>query len=168
MKINKLKTNISKKIAVVILFSLMTFTIAGLIVVTLLSDPSAVAQERERERSDPISGCFKEVGETKVAPNGIQNWTESTRDFVSLIPNDDKLTLINNNVVGDSGPVTDMTGIWYLLINGNNTAHDRQIVLDEVNSLLAASKPGFTKIQQDSLSRCITNETNSLGPTPNY
>jgi hypothetical protein len=26
----------------------------------------------------------------------------------------------------------------------------------------------FTQIQQDALSRCINNETNSLGPTPSY
>lgn len=168
VKINKLKTNISKKITFVTLFAVITFTFAGLIVVTLLSESSVAAQERERERSDPISGCFKKVGETEVAPNGIQNWTESIRNFDSLIPTDDTLTLINNNVVGDSGPVTDMTGIWYVLINGNNTAHDRQMVLNEVDSLLGASKPGFTKIQQDLLSSCITKETNSLGPTPNY
>lgn len=149
-------------------FAVITFTLAGLVGVTLLSDSSAVAQERERERSDPITGCFKEVGETLVAPNGIQNWTESIQNFDSLIPADDTLTLINNNVVGDSSPVADIPGIWYVLINGNNTAHDRQIVLDEVDSLLASSKPGFTKIQQDSLSKCIANETNSLGPTPNY
>ncbi len=135
---------------------------------TLLPESSAVAQERERERSDPITGCFKEVAETQVAPNGIQNWTDSIQNFDSLIPTDDTLTLINNNVVGDSGPVADMTGIWYVLINGNNTAHDRQMVLNEVDSLLATSKPGFTQIQQDSLSRCIATETNSLGPTPNY
>ena len=61
-----------------------------------------------------------------------------------------------------------MVGIWDVLINGNMTAHDRQIVLTEVNSLLAAAQPGFTQIQQDALSRCITNATNSLGPTPNY
>ena len=168
MKINNLNTNISKKIVVVTFFAVLTFTIAGLVGVTLLSDSYAVAQERERERSDPITGCFKEVGETLVAPNGIQNWTESIQNFDSLIPTDDTLTLINNNVVGDSGPVTDIPGIWYVLINGNNTAHDRQIVLDEVDSLLGSSKPGFTKIQQDSLSKCIANETNSLGPTPNY
>ena len=149
-------------------FAVITFTLAGLVGVTLLSDSSAVAQERERERSDPITGCFKEVGETLVAPNGIQNWTESIQNFDSLIPADDTLTLINNNIVGDSSPVADIPGIWYVLINGNNTAHDRQIVLDEVDSLLASSKPGFTKIQQDSLSKCIANETNSLGPTPNY
>ena len=150
------------------LFAVITFTLAGLVGVTMLSESSAVAQERERERSDPITGCFKEVRETQVATNGIQNWTESIQNFDSLIPADDTLTLINNNVVGDSGPVADITGIWYVLINGNNTAHDRQMVLNEVDSLLASSKPGFTKIQQDSLSRCIGNETNFLGPTPNY
>jgi hypothetical protein len=168
VKINNLNTNISKKIAVVTLFAIITFALAGLLEVTLLSESSAVAQEREQERSDPITGCFKEVGETQVPPNGIKNWTESIQNFDSLIPTDDTLTLINNNVVGDSSPVTDMTGIWYVLINGNNTAHDRQMVLDEVDSLLASSKPGFTKMQQDSLSGCIANETNSLGPTPNY
>ena len=150
------------------MFAIIAFTLAGFVEMTLLSESSAVAQERERERSDPITGCFKEVGETQVAPNGIQNWTESIQNFDSLIPTDNTLTSINNNVVGDSGPVADITGIWYVLINGNNTAHDRQMVLNEVDSLLASSKPGFTKIQQDSLSRCISNETNSLGPTPNY
>jgi hypothetical protein len=168
VKINSLNINISKKITSVTLFAIMAFTLAGFIEMTLLSESSAVAQERERERSDPITGCFKEVGETQVAPNGIQNWTDSVQNFDSLIPTDDTLTLINNNVVGDSGPVADMTGIWYVLINGNNTAHDRQMVLNEVDSLLASSKPGFTQIQQDSLSKCIATETNSLGPTPNY
>ncbi|WP_148687094.1 hypothetical protein [Candidatus Nitrosocosmicus hydrocola] len=168
MKINSLNINISKKITSVTLFAIMAFTLAGFIEMTLLSESSAVAQERERERSDPITGCFKEVGETQVAPNGIQNWTDSIQNFDSLIPTDDTLTLINNNVVGDSGPVADMTGIWYVLINGNNTAHDRQMVLNEVDSLLASSKPGFTQMQQDSLSKCIATETNSLGPTPNY
>ena len=103
-----------------------------------------------------------------MAPSDIQNWTESIQNFASLIPTDDTLTLINKNVVGDSSPVNDMVGIWYVLINGNNTARDRQLVLTEVNSLLAAAQPGFTQMQQDSLSRCITNATNSLGPTPNY
>ena len=149
-------------------FVVVTFTLAGLIAVTLLSESAVVAQERARERSDPISGCFKTIGETEVAPGDIQNWTESIQNFVSLIPTDDTLTLINKNVVGVSDPVTDMVGIWNVLINENNTAHDRQIVLTEVSSLLAASKPGFTQIQQDALSKCITNETNSLGPTPNY
>jgi hypothetical protein len=168
VEINKLNTNISKKIAGVTFLVVITFTLAGLIAVPLLSESSVVAQERARERSDPISGCFKTTRETEVAPSDIQNWTESIQNFASLIPTDDTLTLINKNVVGDSSPVTDMVGIWYVLINGNNTARDRQLVLTEVNSLLAAAQPGFTQIQQDSLSRCITNATNSLGPTPNY
>jgi hypothetical protein len=61
-----------------------------------------------------------------------------------------------------------MVGIWDVLKNGNMTRHDRQMILDEVNSLLTAAKPGFTKIQQDTLMTCITTEANSLGPTPNY
>jgi hypothetical protein len=80
------------------------------------------------------------------------------------------ITLINKYVtqLGSSGPITDMAGIWDVLNNGNMTAHDRKMVLTEVTSLLAAAQPGFTQIQQDALSRCITNETNSLGHTPNY
>jgi hypothetical protein len=164
----RIKTNISQKVVVVALFVVLTFVLTGLTAVTLLSESFVVAQERARERSDPISGCFKTIGKTEVGTGDIQNWTESIQNFVSLIPTDDTLTLINKNVVGGSGPVTDIAGIWNVLINGNDTARDRQLVLTEVNSLLAASQPGFTQIQQDALSRCITNETNSLGPTPNY
>jgi len=164
----RIKTNISQKVVVVALFVVLTFVLTGLTAVTLLSESFVVAQERGRERSDPISGCFKTIGKTEVGTGDIQNWTESIQNFVSLIPTDDTLTLINKNVVGGSGPVTDIAGIWNVLINGNDTARDRQLVLTEVNSLLAASQPGFTQIQQDALSRCITNETNSLGPTPNY
>jgi hypothetical protein len=162
------KTNISQKVAVVALFVVLTFAVTGLTTVTLLSESFVVAQERGRERSDPISGCFKTIGKTEVGTGDIQNWAESIQNFVSLLPTDDTLTLINKNVVGGSGPITDMVGIWNVLINENNTAHDRQTVLTEVNSLLAASQPGFTQIQQDALSTCITNATNSLGPTPNY
>jgi hypothetical protein len=162
------KTNISQKVAVVALFVVLTFAVTGLTAVTLLSESFVVAQERARERSDPISGCFKTIGKTEVGTGDIQNWTESIQNFVSLLPTDDTLTLTNKNVVGGSGPITDMVGIWNVLINENNTAHDRQTVLTEVNSLLAASQPGFTQIQQDALSTCITNATNSLGPTPNY
>lgn len=162
------KTNISQKVAVVALFVVLTFAVTGLTAVTALSESFVVAQERARERSDPISGCFKTIGKTEVGTGDIQDWTESIQNFVSLLPTDDTLTLINKNVVGGSGPITDMVGIWNVLINENNTAHDRQTVLTEVNSLLAASQPGFTQIQQDALSTCITNATNSLGPTPNY
>jgi hypothetical protein len=42
------------------------------------------------------------------------------------------------------------------------------LVLDEINSILAAAQPGFTQIQQDALSFCITDETNALGPGLNY
>ena len=162
------KTNISQKVAVVALFVVLTFAVTGLTAMTLLSESFVVAQERARERSDPISGCFKTIGKTEVGTGDIQNWTESIQNFVSLLPTDDTLTLINKNVVGGSGPITDMVGIWNVLINENNTAHDRQTVLTEVNSLLAAAQPGFTQTQQQALSRCITNATNSLGPTPNY
>jgi hypothetical protein len=164
----RIRINISQKVAVMALFVVLIFAVTGLTAVTLLSESSVVAQERARERSDPISGCFKTIGKTEVGTGDIQNWTESIQNFVSLIPTDDTLTLINKNVVGVSGPVTDMVGIWTVLINENNTAHDRQTVLTEVNSLLTASQPGFTQIQQDALSRCITNATNALGPTPNY
>jgi hypothetical protein len=98
----------------------------------------------------------------------IQNWNETVQNFVSLIPTSNDLTVINENVAGGNGPITDMAGIWNVLTNGNMTAHDRQIVLDEVNSLLTHSKPGFTQIQQDALSRCITGVTNALPPTPNF
>ena len=139
----------------------------GLTAVTLLSESFAVAQGLG---NDPISGCFKTIGETEVGTGDTQNWTESIQNFVSLIPTDNTISLINKYIaqlVG-SGPITDMAGIWDVLTNGNMTAHDRQMVLTEVNSLLAAAQPGFTQIQQDALSRCITNETNSLGPTPSY
>ena len=203
------KTNVSKKVAVVALFVVLTFAVTGLSVVTLLSE-SFVAAQYLRERIDPISHCFQVVrGETttqhpytqaliatnqtqdiseeftlppatnatttttnatavEVGTGDIQNWNESVQNFVSLIPTSNDLTVINENVAGGSGPITDMAGIWNVLTNGNMTAHDRQIVLDEVNSLLAASKPGFTQIQQDALSRCITGLTNALPPTPNY
>jgi hypothetical protein len=104
----------------------------------------------------------------EVGTGDIQNWNESVQNFVSLLPTSNNLTVINENVAGGSGPITDMAGIWNVLTNGNMTAYDRQKVLDEVNSLLAASKPGFTQIQQDALSGCITGLTNALPPTPNY
>jgi hypothetical protein len=61
-----------------------------------------------------------------------------------------------------------MEGVWNLMENGLMTRYDRQLVLDEVNSLLAAAQPGFTQVQQDALSFCITSEANSLDPTLNY
>jgi hypothetical protein len=104
----------------------------------------------------------------EVGTGDIHNWNETVQNFVSLLPTSNNLTVINENVAGGSGPITDMAGIWNVLTNGNMTAYDRQKVLDEVNSLLAASKPGFTQIQQDALSGCITGLTNALPPTPNY
>jgi hypothetical protein len=158
----RIKTNISQKVVVVALFVVLTFAAA----VSLLSESFAVAQGLG---NDPISGCFKTIGETK-GTGDTQNWTENIQNFVSLIPTDNTISLINKYItqLGGSGPITDMAGIWDVLTNGNMTAHDRKMVLTEVNSLLVAAQPGFTQIQQDALSRCITNETNSLGPTPSY
>jgi hypothetical protein len=118
--------------------------------------------------SNATMDCFKTIGEAKVSTGDVQNYTKSIQSFFSLLPVDNKLKSINEDIAGGSGPITDMEGMWNLMKNGNMTRHDRQLVLDEVNSLLAAAKPGFTKIQQDALSLCITEETNSLGATPNY
>jgi hypothetical protein len=167
-----LKTNISRKVAVAALFAVLTFTVAGLTAVTFLSESSVVAQGLNSKRpihgTDPISVCFKTVGDTEEGTSDNQNWTKSVQSFVSLIPADNTLTQINENIVGSSGPITNMTGIWDVLKDESMTAYDRNVILTEVNSLLAAAQPGFTQIQQDALSKCITNETNSLGPTPNY
>jgi hypothetical protein len=118
--------------------------------------------------SNATMDCFKTVGEAKAGTGDVQNYTKSVQGFFSLLPADNKITSINENIAGGSGPITDMEGVWDLMKNGNMTRHDRQLVLDEVGSLLAAAKPGFTQVQQDALSSCITEETNSLGPTPNY
>jgi hypothetical protein len=118
--------------------------------------------------SNATMDCFKTVGEAKVSTGGVQNYTKSVQNFFSLLPADNKLTSINENIAGGSGPISDMNGIWDLMNNGNMTRYDRQLVLDEVNNLLAAPQSGFTKIQQDALSLCFTTEANSLGPTPNY
>ncbi len=185
-----LKTNISQKGKVVALFVVLTFAVAILTAVTFLSESFVVAQSPGNDpmycfktnvtintcpsnsnikgfNNDPTY-CFKTIGETKVGIGGIQNWTKSIQNFNSLIPTDNTIALINKNIVGGSGPITDMVGIWDVMKNGNMTRYDRQLVLNEVNSLLAAAKPGFTQIQQDALSLCITTEVNSLGPTPNY
>ena len=117
---------------------------AGLTAVTLLSESFVVAQGLG---NDPISGCFKTIGETEVGTGDIQNWTENIQNFVSLIPTDNTISLINKYItqLGGSGPITDMAGIWDVLTNGNMTAHDRKMVLTEVNSLLAAANPGLPK-----------------------
>ncbi len=118
--------------------------------------------------SNATTDCFKIVGEAKVSTGDAQNYTKSVQSFFSLLPANNKLTSINEDIAGGSGPITDMEGIWNLMENGSMTRYDRQLVLDEINSLLAAAQPGFTQIQQDALSFCITDETNALGPTANY
>ena len=57
---------------------------------------------------------------------------KNIQNFVSLIPTDNTISLINKYItqLGGSGPITDMAGIWDVLTNGNMTAHDRKMVLD--------------------------------------
>jgi hypothetical protein len=159
-----LKTNISQ-VAVVALLIVSTFAVTGLIAVTFLSESFVVAQGLG---NDPISGCFKAIGKTEVETGGIQNWTKSIQNFVSLIHTYKTLNLINENIVGASGPITDMAGIWNVLKNDNMTAHDRMVVLTVVDNLLEGAQPGFTRIQQDALGRCIINEVKSLSPTSHF
>ena len=183
------KTNISQKGKAVALFVVLTFVVAGLTAVTFLSEPFALAQSPGIDPNDcfrsnvtidtcptnpniqsqnDTTDCFKKIEETKVGSGEIQNYTKSVQNFNSLIPTNNKITAINENIAGGSGPVTDMEGVWDLMKNQTMTRQDRQMVLDEVNILLADAKPGFTKIQNDELSLCITTELNSLGPTLNY
>ncbi len=61
-----------------------------------------------------------------------------------------------------------MKGIWDLMGNEVMTRNDRQMVLNEIDSILAAAQPGFTQIQQNALSFCFTDETDALGPGLNY
>ncbi|MGA8565951.1 MAG: hypothetical protein WB587_14480, partial [Nitrososphaeraceae archaeon] len=87
----RIKTNISQKVVVVALFVLLTFAAA----VSLLSESFAVAQGLG---NDPISGCFKTIGETEVGTGDTQNWTENIQNFVSLIPTDNTISLINKYI----------------------------------------------------------------------
>jgi hypothetical protein len=169
-----LKTNISQKVAVVSLLVALTFAVAGLTAVTVLSESFAVAQGLG---NDPISGCIKTIGEGYVGKTigDIQNWNESRQNFVSLITTDSTVTLMNKNIVHNgypedpAKPITDIPGIWDMLNNGNMTQYDRfHLFLTVVNHNLAAARPGFTQIQQTALSRCISDEVNTLGPTPSY
>jgi hypothetical protein len=178
---------------IVLTIAVATFTTAAATVTTFLSEPFAVvAVAQQSAGNDPMNcfrsnvtintcpmnpnkglnndpmNCFKTAGQTKVEPGDIQNYTKSVQNFVSLIPTAKKITLINENIVGGSGPVKDMAGIWDVMNNANMTRYDRQLVLDDIHSLLVSVKPGFTKTQQDALSLCITTELNSLGPTSNY
>ncbi|MEJ7642350.1 MAG: hypothetical protein WKF36_09185 [Candidatus Nitrosocosmicus sp.] len=118
--------------------------------------------------SNNTTDCFKIVGEAKVSTGDVQNYTKSVQSFFSLLSADNKLTAINANIAGGSGPITDMEGVWNLMENGMMTRDNRQMVLDEVNSLLASAQPGFTQAQLDALTFCIISEANALGPTPNY
>jgi hypothetical protein len=156
-----LKTNISH-VAVVALVIVSSFAVAGLRAVAFLSESFAVVQGLG---NDPISGCFKATGKTEVETGGIQNWTESIQNFVSLIHTNKTLKLINEKIVGADGPITDIAGIWSVLKNDTMSAHNRKVVLTVVNNLLATVQPGFTRIQQDTLGRCIINEAKSLGPS---
>jgi len=118
--------------------------------------------------SNATTDCFKIVGEAKVSTGDAQNYTKSVQSFFSLLSADNKLTEINEGIAGGSGPITDMEGVWNLMENGMMTRDNRQMVLDEVNSLLASAQPGFTQAQLDALTFCIISEANALGPTPNY
>jgi hypothetical protein len=118
--------------------------------------------------SNATTDCFKIVGEAKVSAGDVQNYTESVQSFFSLLAANNELTSINENIGGGSGPITDMNGVWDLMKSEVMTRNDRQLVLDEINSILATARPGFTQIQQDALSFCITDETNALGPGLNY
>jgi hypothetical protein len=97
------KTNISQRVAVVALLIVSTFAVAGLTSVSFFSESVVMAQGLG---NDPISGCFKTIGETEVKTSGIQNWTDSIKNFVSLIPTDHTLNLINKYIVGASGQIT--------------------------------------------------------------
>lgn len=118
--------------------------------------------------SNATTDCFKIVGEAKVSTGDAQNYIKSVQSFFSLLPTNNELTSINENIGGGSGPITDMKGIWDLMKSEDMTRNDRQLVLDEINSILATAQPGFTQMQQDALSFCFTDETNALGPGLNY
>ena len=171
----------------------LTFAVAGLAaLMTFHSGPFVVAVAQQSPGNDPMNcfrsnvtintcptksniglhndtmDCFKTIGETNVGTGDTQNYTKTVQNFVSLIPTAKKITLINENIVGGNGPVNDMAGVWDVMKNANMTRYDRQLVLDDINNLLTSAKPGFTKMQHDALSLCITTELNSLGPTTNY
>jgi len=115
-----------------------------------------------------IVDCFKKIEETVSGAAQTENYTKTVQNFNSLIPTNNDIALINTAAAESSEPVKNMTGVWDLLMNQNMTRYDRQLVLDQVNILLTEAKPGFTTLQNDQLSLCITTELNSLGPTLNY
>jgi len=172
--IGMLKTNISQRVAVVTLLIVSTFVVAGLTALTVPSESFAVAQGLG---NDPISGCFKTIGEGYVGKTigDIQNWNESRQNFVSLLTTDSTIKLMNENIAHNgfpedpAKPITDTLGIWNLLNNGNMTQYDRfHLFLIEVIHNLADARPGFTHVQQIVLGRCINDAVNTLGPTPVY
>lgn len=179
-----LKTNISQKVAVVSLLVALTFAVAGLTAVTVLSESFVVAQGLSGGRisipeagNDPISDCIKTIGEGYVGKTigDIQNWNETVQNFVSLITTDSTITLMNENIVHNgypedpAKPITDIPGIWDMLNDGNMTQYDRfHLFLTVVDHNLAAARPGFTEIEQIALSRCISDAVNTLDPTPSY
>ena len=118
--------------------------------------------------SNSTTDCFKIVGEGKVSTGDAQNYTNSVQSFFSLLAANNKLTSINENIAEGSGPITNMKGIWDLMGNEVMTRNDRQMVLDEIDSILASAQPEFTQIQQDALSFCFSDETDALGDSPNY
>jgi hypothetical protein len=177
-----LKTNISQKVAVVSLLVALTFAVAGLTAVTVLSESFVVAQglsgkHSQKDGNDPISDCINTIGEGYVGktPGDIQNWNASVQNFVSLITTDSTITLMNENIVHNgypedpAKPITDLPGIWDMLNDGNMTQYDRfHLFLTVVDDNLAAARPGFTEIEQIALSRCISDAVNALPPTPSY
>src|SRR5690242_9014496 len=124
------KTNISQKVGVVSLLVALIFAVTGLTTVTMLSESFAVAQGL---KNDPISSCFKTIGEAWVGKTvgDIQNWNESRQNFVSLLTNDSTIKLMNQNIAHNgfpedpAKPITDTQGVWDLLNNGNMTQYDR-------------------------------------------
>jgi hypothetical protein len=168
-----LKTkNISQKGKVVALFVVITLAVAGVAGMNFLSESFAAAQG---PGNDPITkNCFRITGgiyDMSMMGGGtvgVQNWNKTMQNFVSLLPKDKLLTLLNEKIAGASGPINDMAAFWNAMQDDNMTRHSRLVGVSELNSLLAAAKPGFTKVQQDLLNRCITNEVNSLGPTSHF
>lgn len=143
------KGNVVVVLSVVVV---LIFVVAGLVVAVMpsISEPFVVvAEAKQTTGNDPMNcfrsnvtintcplksnitgiinndplDCFKTAGKTKVAPGDIQNYTKSVQNFVSLIPSAGKITAINKNIVGGSGPVKDMAGIWNVMNNANMTRY---------------------------------------------
>ena len=185
------ETIAAEKSKVLSLLVVLSFTVAGLTAVTFLSEPFVAAQSPDskfdpndcfnsnvtidtcpshsnaQSQNDTVD-CFKKIQETVSKTAELQNYTKSVENFDTSLSSSNVITSINQNIADGSGPVKDMNGVWDLMKNQNMTRHDRQLVLDEVNNLMADAKPGFSQLQQNALSLCIATELNSLGPTLNY